>query len=396
MRRTGTIAIGIKAPIIRQGDDLVAITLDSIKKAREELGFSVDDRDVICITEAVVAKSQGNFVTVDEIAIDLKRKFTHMKENEALGVVFPIMSRNRFSLILKGIAKAFPKVVIQLSLPTDEVGNPLIDEEEYYRLGFDFLNQTMDEEEFRSHFPKPLHPFTGVDYPEYYKEVAGKEAKIIFSNNPLAILAYTSNVIVANIHKRALTKRILEKGGVKKVVALDEIMNEPVGNSGCHPLYGVLGSNKSTEESLKLFPRDSQWLVETIQKRIFEETGKKVEVMVYGDGAFKDPVGGIWELADPVVSPFHTAGLVGTPNEIKFKYVVDTALHELTGSAAEMALQELILNKEASLLGKEVSLGTTPRRYTDLLGSLADLMGGSGDKGTPIIYIKGYFDNYAS
>jgi F420-0:gamma-glutamyl ligase len=396
MKRIGTMAIGIKAPIIREGDDLVSITSESLKKAQAEHGFAIDDRDVICITEAIVAKAQGNFVTVDDIASDLKRKFNHMKEDEPIGVVFPILSRNRFSLILKGIAKAFSRVVIQLSLPTDEVGNPLVGEEEYYNKSIDFLNQVMEESDFRSVFSKPLHPFTGVDYLEYYKEVVGEGAKVILSNNPQAILAYTPNVIVANIHKRAFTKKSLEKAGVKKVVTLDEIMNEPVGKSGYHPMYGVLGSNKATEEKLKLFPRDSQWLVEAVQKRVFQETGKKVEVMVYGDGAFKDPVGGIWELADPVVSPFHTAGLHGTPNEIKFKYVIDTALKGLTGSEEEKALKELILKKEASLVGKDVSLGTTPRRYIDLLGSLADLLGGSGDKGTPIILIKGYFDNYAS
>ncbi|MBR3198845.1 MAG: coenzyme F420-0:L-glutamate ligase [Bacilli bacterium] len=394
MRDLGTVVRGVRTPIIKEGDDLANIVVDSIMEASRNNDFEFNDRDVIAITEAVVGISEGNYVTVSEVSEDIKRKF---KNPEVLGIVFPILSRNRFSLILKAIARSTKKLYVQLSFPSDEVGNGILDEEKLYRSDYT-LGSVITEEEYRKHFGDFLHPFTGINMIDFYKELIEKEgceAEFVLSNNVLDILKYTKNVINCDIHTRYRTKEILKDGGAN-VIGLFEIMTEPINGSGFNKEYGMLGSNKSTEERLKLFPRTGQELVEKIQKELKEKTGKMIEVMVYGDGAFKDPVGKIWELADPVVSPAYTKGLEGTPNEIKLKYVSDNKYADLEGDELKEAIKEEIRQKEDNLKGKMITQGTTPRRLTDLIGSLCDLTSGSGDKGTPVVFIQGYFDNLAS
>ena len=394
-RMVGTVSRGLRAPIIREGDDLVKIVTETVLEASKQEGFAVKDRDVVAMTEAIVARAQGNYATVADIAADVKAKLG----GGTVGVVFPIMSRNRFAICLRGIASGAKKIVVQLSYPSDEVGNHLIDDDLVDAKGVDPFTDVLDEKKYRELFGYTKHQFTGVDYIDYYKQLiteSGAEAEVIFANNPKAILSYTKNVIAADIHTRARTKRVLKAAGAERVFGLDDIMNAPVNGSGCNEKYGLLGSNKATEDKVKLFPRACQGLVEEIQKELFKATGKKVEVMVYGDGAFKDPVGKIWELADPVVSPAHTAGLAGTPNELKLKYLADNDFAALEGDALKEAIKEEIRKKDGNLVGKMVSEGTTPRQLTDLLGSLCDLTSGSGDKGTPIVYIQGYFDNYTT
>ena len=394
-RMVGTVSRGLRAPIIREGDDLVKIVTETVLEASKQDGFAVRDRDVVAMTEAIVARAQGNYATVADIAADVKAKLG----GGTIGVVFPIMSRNRFAICLRGIASGAKKVIVQLSYPSDEVGNHLIDDDLVDAKGVDPYSDVLDEKKYRDLFGYTKHQFTGVDYIDYYKQLiteSGAEAEVIFANNPKAILAYTKNVIAADIHTRARTKRILKASGAERVFGLDEIMNAPVNGSGCNEKYGLLGSNKATEDKVKLFPRACQGLVEDIQKALFKATGKNVEVMVYGDGAFKDPVGKIWELADPIVSPAYTAGLAGTPNELKLKYLADNDFAALEGDALKEAIKEEIRKKDGNLVGKMVSEGTTPRQLTDLLGSLCDLTSGSGDKGTPIVYIQGYFDNYTT
>ena len=394
-RMVGTVSRGLRAPIIREGDDLVRIVTETVLEASKQDGFAVRDRDVVAMTEAIVARAQGNYATVADIAADVKAKLG----GGTIGVVFPIMSRNRFAICLRGIASGAKKVIVQLSYPSDEVGNHLIDDDLVDAKGVDPYSDVLDEKKYRELFGYTKHQFTGVDYIDYYKQLiteSGAEAEVIFANNPKAILAYTKNVIAADIHTRARTKRILKASGAERVFGLDEIMNAPVNGSGCNEKYGLLGSNKATEDKVKLFPRACQGLVEDIQKALFKATGKNVEVMVYGDGAFKDPVGKIWELADPIVSPAYTAGLAGTPNELKLKYLADNDFASLEGDALKEAIKEEIRKKDGNLVGKMVSEGTTPRQLTDLLGSLCDLTSGSGDKGTPIVYIQGYFDNYTT
>ncbi len=394
-RLVGTISRGIRCPIIRQGDDLPQIVVDSVLNAAAggDYGFPVLDHDVIAVTEAVVARAQGNYATTDQIAADVKEKFG----DATVGVIFPILSRNRFSICLKGIAKGVKKMVLMLSYPADEVGNHLIDEDELDAKGVNPWTDVLSEEKYRQLFGYTKHPFTGVDYVEYYKELVtgeGAEVEIVLANDCRSILDYADHVICCDIHTRARSKRRLLAAGAKKVVCLDEILTESVDGSGFNENYGLLGSNKATEDSIKLFPRDCQPFVDRVQKMILERTGKHVEVMVYGDGAFKDPVGKIWELADPVVSPAYTPGLEGQPNEIKLKYLADNDFADLSGDALKEAISERIRTKDANLVGSMVSQGTTPRRLTDLIGSLCDLTSGSGDKGTPVIYVQGYFDNY--
>lgn len=391
MKNIGTISLGVKAPIIRKGDNLVEITVESVLKAVKEAKLTLNDRDIVAVTEAVVAKSQGNFASVDDIAKDVRNK---MGEG-TIGVIFPILSRNRFSNILKGIARGCDNIVLQLSYPFDEVGNPLVSIDKLYELGITNFNKTFSEEKFYKIVGKIEHPFTGLDYIDFYKKICGDKCKIILSNDPTTILKYTKKVISADIHSRQRNKDLLLKRGAKRVITLDEILNSSVDGCGYNEEFGVLGSNLSTDEVLKLFPRDTKTFVTKLQSRFKEECGKDIECMVYGDGAFKDPVGGIWELADPVVSPAFTDGLKGTPNEIKLKYVADTQIANLSGKEAEKAMKEIISKKSKDLKNQNISLGTTPRRITDLLGSLADLTSGSGDKGTPIVLIKGYFNNYA-
>lgn len=391
MKNIGTVSYGVKAPIIRPGDDLVEITVDSVIKAVKEAKIKLKDRDIVAVTEAIVAKSQGNFATVDDIASDVRSK---MGEG-TIGVIFPILSRNRFSNILKAIARGCDNLVIQLSYPFDEVGNPLVSIEKLYELGITSFDKVFTDEKFYKLVGKIEHPFTGIDYIDAYKKICGDKCKVILSNDPTTILKYTKKVISADIHSRFRNKNLLLKKGAKKVITLDEILSKPVNGSGYNEKYGVLGSNLSTDEKLKLFPRDTQVFVDKLQKRFKEECGVNIECMVYGDGAFKDPVGGIWELADPVVSPAYTSGLNGTPNEIKLKFVADNQIANLTGKEAEKAMKEIISKKSKDLKNQNISLGTTPRRITDLLGSLADLTSGSGDKGTPIVLITGYFNNYA-
>lgn len=391
MKYIGTISRGIKAPIIRSGDDLVEITVDSIKKAVKEDNIVLHDKDIVAVTEAVVAKSQGNFAKVDDIAKDVRAKLGE----GTVGLIFPILSRNRFSNILKGIAKGCDKIILQLSYPFDEVGNPLVSIDRLYELGITNFNKTYSEKQFYNIVGKIEHPFTGMDYIKLYKDICGKNCKIILSNDPTTILKYTKKVITADIHSRFRNKDVLLKNGAEKVIGLHEILNKSIDGSGFNEKYGVLGSNLSTDDTLKLFPRDTQSFVDRLQKRLIEETGVKMECMVYGDGAFKDPVGGIWELADPVVSPAYTSGLEGTPNEIKLKYIADNKIGNLTGENAVIAMKQIISQKSKDLKNKNESLGTTPRRLTDLLGSLSDLTSGSGDKGTPIVLITGYFNNYA-
>ena len=395
-RMLGTVSMGVRAPIIREGDDLIKIVTESIMGAIESSSLQPHDRDIVAITEAIVARSQGNYANVDQIAQDIRNKFG----GGTVGVIFPILSRNRFAICLRGIAKGCKKVVLMLSYPSDEVGNHLVDWDMLDSCGIDPYRDILTEEEYRKNFGYVRHPFTGVDYVTYYSDLireSGAEVEVIFANDPRAILNYTKNVLHCDIHTRARTKRLLKAAGAEIVYGLDEIMTSSVDGSGYNEKYGLLGSNKATEDKVKLFPRDCQDMVEKIQAKLFELTGKHMEVMVYGDGAFKDPIGKIWELADPVVSPAYTSGLVGTPNELKLKYLADNDFPELSGEALKDAIRERISQKDgSSLVGNMVSEGTTPRRLTDLIGSLCDLTSGSGDKGTPIIYIQGYFDNFTS
>ncbi|MDY3307992.1 MAG: coenzyme F420-0:L-glutamate ligase [Eubacteriales bacterium] len=395
-RMLGTVSMGVRAPIIREGDDLIKIVTESIMGAIESSDLQPHDRDIVAITEAIVARSQGNYANVDKIAQDIRNKFG----GGTVGVIFPILSRNRFAICLRGIAKGCKKVVLMLSYPSDEVGNHLVDWDMLDSCGIDPYRDILTEEEYRKNFGYVRHPFTGVDYVTYYSDLireSGAEVEVIFANDPRAILNYTKNVLHCDIHTRARTKRLLKAAGAEIVYGLDEIMTSSVDGSGYNEKYGLLGSNKATEDKVKLFPRDCQDMVEKIQAKLFELTGKHMEVMVYGDGAFKDPIGKIWELADPVVSPAYTSGLVGTPNELKLKYLADNDFPELSGEALKDAIRERISQKDgSSLVGNMVSEGTTPRRLTDLIGSLCDLTSGSGDKGTPIIYIQGYFDNFTS
>ena len=394
-RMVGTVSRGVRAPIIRKGDDLAEIVTSSVLEAAADDGFAVRDRDIVAMTEAIVARAQGNYATVNDIAEDVRMKFG----GETVGVIFPILSRNRFAICLRGITMGAKKVVLMLSYPSDEVGNHLVSLDALDEKGVDPYKDVLSLEKYRELFGYEKHPFTGVDYVEYYEGLirdCGAEVEVIFANDPRAVLDYTKNVINCDIHTRARTKRLLKAAGAERVFGLDEIMTAPVNGSGCNEKYGLLGSNKSTEDTVKLFPRDCQDLVEDIQARILKATGKHVEVMVYGDGAFKDPVGKIWELADPVVSPAYTSGLEGTPNELKLKYLADNDFAHLSGEALKEAIKSEITKKDDDLVGKMASEGTTPRRLTDLIGSLCDLTSGSGDKGTPIVYIQGYFDNYTT
>ena len=394
-RRVGTISRGIRCPIIREGDNLADIIVESVLEAAESEGFELRDRDVIAATESIVARAQGNYASIDAIAKDVKAKLG----GETIGVIFPILSRNRFSICLKGIAKGARKVVLMLSYPSDEVGNELVSLDKLDDAGINPYSDVMDLEKYRELFGENKHPFTGVDYVQYYSDLikeAGAEVEVIFANQPQEILKHAKNVLTCDIHTRARTKRILEKNGAEVVLGLDNILTCPVDGSGCNERFGLLGSNKSTEESVKLFPRDCTDLVLEVQGKILEKTGKHVEVMVYGDGAFKDPVGKIWELADPCVSVSHTEGLNGTPNEVKLKYLADNDFKDLKGEALKDAISKRIQEKEDDLEGDMSSQGTTPRRLTDLIGSLCDLTSGSGDKGTPVILVQGYFDNFTT
>lgn len=395
MERTiGTTSRGVRAPIIREGDDISKIVVDSVMKAVKAENIVLEDRDVVSVTEAVVARAQGNYATVDQIAEDVRSKFGE----DTVGVIFPILSRNRFSLCLKGIARGVKKIVLMLSYPADEVGNALVSLDRLDENGIDPYQDVLTEERFRTLFGYEKHPFTGVDYIEFYKEIIegeGCEVEVILANQPKAILAYTKSVLSCDIHTRARTKKLLVRAGAERIYNLSDILNVSIKGSGYNEDYGLLGSNKATEETLKLFPRDGQKVVEEIQRQFKEKTGKEIEVMIYGDGAFKDPVGGIWELADPVVSPAYTKGLEGQPNEIKLKYIADNEFAHLQGEELKAAITAYINQKGDNLYGDMTAEGTTPRRLTDLLGSLSDLTSGSGDKGTPIILIQGYFDSYA-
>jgi len=391
-RLFGTVSRGVRAPIIKKGDDIVEVVVNSVLEASKEEGVKFNNRDVVAMTEAIVARAQGNYATIDDIAEDVKTKLG----GETIGVIFPILSRNRFSVCLKGIARGAKKVVLMLSYPSDEVGNHLVSYDMLDEKGVNPYTDVLSESKYRELFGYKKHTFTGVDYVEYYSELIrgeGAECEIIFANNPKAILDYTKNVLCCDIHTRARTKRLLKNAGAKIVIGLDDVLSSSVNGSGYNENYGLLGSNKSTEDSVKLFPRNCQPVVDAIQKKLFEATGKNVEVMVYGDGAFKDPVGKIWELADPVVSPAYTSGLEGTPNELKLKYLADNDFKDLSGDALKDAISKKIAEKDSSVVGQ---MGTTPRRLTDLIGSLCDLTSGSGDKGTPIIWIQGYFDNYTT
>ncbi|WP_346940319.1 coenzyme F420-0:L-glutamate ligase [uncultured Clostridium sp.] len=392
-RVVGTVVRGLRCPIINKGDNIEEIVVDSVLTAAKVEGFSINDKDVVTVTESVVARAQGNYATIDNIAKDVKSKFGE----DTVGVIFPILSRNRFAICLRGIAKGAKKIVLMLSYPSDEVGNHLVDLDILDEKGVNPWTDVLTEKQFREHFGFNKHPFTGVDYIEYYKSLVesyGIECEVIFSNNPKTILEYTNSVLTCDIHTRFRTKRILKANGGEKIYSLDDILSASIDGSGFNEAYGLLGSNKSTEETVKLFPRNCQPVVDNIQAMIKEKTGKTVEVMIYGDGAFKDPVGKIWELADPVVSPAYTSGLEGTPNEVKLKYLADNNFADLKGDELKSAISEYIKNKESDLVGAMESQGTTPRRLTDLIGSLSDLTSGSGDKGTPIIFIQGYFDNY--
>lgn len=392
-RLVGTVSRGVRAPIIRENDDICKIVVDSVINASISEGFSLRDKDVVGITEAVVARAQGNYATVDDIAADIKAKFP----DGTFGVVFPILSRNRFSICLKGIARGAKKIVLMLSYPSDEVGNELLTLDKLDASGVNPYTDVLSLKQYRDLFGENRHPFTGMDYVSYYEELiknAGAEVEIIFANNPVAILSYTKNVINCDIHTRQRTKRILKAHGAQIVYGMDDILTKSVNGSGYNEKFGLLGSNKSTEDSIKLFPRDCFDLVNQIQKNILDKTGKHVEVMVYGDGAFKDPVGKIWELADPCVSPAYTDGLEGTPNELKLKYLADNDFKDLSGEALKDAISKKIQEKKSDLVGDMASQGTTPRRLTDLIGSLCDLTSGSGDKGTPIVFVQGYFDNF--
>ncbi|MBQ3050196.1 MAG: coenzyme F420-0:L-glutamate ligase [Oscillospiraceae bacterium] len=394
-RMVGTVSRGIRAPIIRANDDLVKIVTESVIEASRNDDFELRNRDIVAMTEAIVARAQGNYATVDDIAADVKAKLG----GETVGVIFPILSRNRFAICLRGIAKGAKKVVLMLSYPSDEVGNHLVDPDILDEKGINPYSDVLDLAKYRELFGYTTHPFTGVDYVEYYEKLiteSGAEAEIVFANDPRAILNYTKNVLFCDIHTRKRTKRLLKAAGGERVFGLDEILNAPVNGSGYNADYGLLGSNKATEDTVKLFPRDCQPVVDAIQKKLYEATAKTIEVMVYGDGAFKDPVGKIWELADPVVSPAYTPGLEGTPNELKLKYLADNDFASLSGEELRSAIKAEIQKKDENLFGKMVSEGTTPRRLTDLIGSLCDLTSGSGDKGTPIVHIQGYFDNYTT
>ncbi len=391
-RKIGTVSRGVRCPIIREGDDMAKIVVDSVIEAAEDEGFALRDRDVVAVTESVVARAQGNYASVDAIAKDVKAKLG----GGTVGVIFPILSRNRFAICLRGIAKGAKKIVLMLSYPSDEVGNALVSLDQLDEAGINPFTDVLSEAKYRELFGKNPHPFTNVDYVQYYGDLireCGAEAEIVMANDPRAILKYTDTVLTCDIHSRARTKRILKAAGAKCVVGLDDILNESVDGSGFNSKYGLLGSNKSTEDSVKLFPQDCTKLVYDIQKSFLEKTGKKIEVMVYGDGAFKDPIGKIWELADPVVSPAYTDGLEGTPNELKLKYLADNDFADLKGEELKEAIADAIKKKDNDLVGSMASQGTTPRRLTDLIGSLCDLTSGSGDKGTPIILVQGYFDN---
>lgn len=394
-RMIGTVSRGLRAPIIRNGDDIVEIVTSCVLDAVAEGDFKVQDRDIVAMTEAIVARAQGNYATVDDIASDVRTKFG----GGTVGVIFPILSRNRFAICLRGIAKGASKVVLMLSYPSDEVGNHLVSLDALDEKGVDPYKDVLSLEKYRELFGYEKHTFTGVDYVDYYESLireCGADVEVIFANNPKAILDYTKNVLCCDIHTRARTKRLLKSAGADVVLGLDDILTESINGSGFNADYGLLGSNKATEDQVKLFPRDCQPVVDAIQKNLKEATGKNVEVMVYGDGAFKDPIGKIWELADPVVSPAYTAGLEGTPNELKLKYLADNDFSDLSGDALKEAIKNKIQEKDGDLVGQMVSEGTTPRRLTDLIGSLCDLTSGSGDKGTPIVYIQGYFDNYTT
>ena len=391
-RRTGTVSRGVRCPIIREGDNLVDIVVDSVIEASTEEGFDLRDRDVVALTESIVARSQGNYASVDAIAKDVKAKLG----GETIGVIFPILSRNRFAICLRGIAKGVKKIVLMLNYPSDEVGNALVSLDQLDEAGINPYTDVLSEAKYRELFGENPHPFTGVDYIKYYGDLirsCGAEAEIILANDPRVILKYTDNVLNCDIHSRMRTKRILRDAGAKCVVGLDEILSQSVDGSGYNEKYGLLGSNKSTEDTVKLFPHECFGMVKDIQEKFMKRTGKHIEVMVYGDGAFKDPVGKIWELADPVVSPAYTSGLEGTPNELKLKYLADNDFADLSGEELKKAIEGAIRQKNADLVGNMASQGTTPRRLTDLIGSLCDLTSGSGDKGTPIVLVQGYFDN---
>lgn len=393
MRNVGTVVRGIRTPIIKENDDLASIVVDSLMEAKKSEGFEFRDKDIVAITEAVVGISEGNYVTVDNIATDMKNKFP----SKNIGLVYPILSRNRFSMILKGIARGMDKITMLLSFPSDEVGNGIIDEEMLDNSKYD-LGSVISESEYEENFGTFIHPFTGINMVHFYRELIESEnckVEFVFSNDPREILNYTKDVLNCDIHNREKTKATLKNAGASTIYGLYEIMNESIDGSGFNPKYGLLGSNKSTEERLKLFPKTGDKLVIDIQNRLKDITGKNIEVMVYGDGAFKDPVGHIWELADPVVSPAYTSGLEGTPNELKLKYISDNKFQDLRGDELKSAIKEEIKNKASDLKGNMASQGTTPRRLTDLIGSLCDLTSGSGDKGTPVVFIQGYFDNLA-
>ena len=394
-RKVGTISRGIRCPIIREGDDLVKITVDSVLEAAEAEGFTLRNRDVVALTESIVARAQGNYAKIEDIALDIKNKLG----DDTIGIIFPILSRNRFSILLKAFAMACKKVVLMLSYPSDEVGNALLSYDDLDEAGINPYSDVLSLEKYRELFGYKKHEFTGVDYIEYYSELireAGAEVEVIFANQAKTILNYTKNVLCCDIHTRARTKRILKTNGAEKVYGLDDILTESVNGSGYNTKYGLLGSNKSTEDKVKLFPNECNDLVVAIQEEFLKRTGALVEVMVYGDGAFKDPQGKIWELADPVVSPAYTSGLIGTPNELKLKYLADNDFKHLSGEELREAISQSIKAKNENLVGNMASQGTTPRQLTDLIGSLCDLTSGSGDKGTPIILIQGYFDNYTS
>ena len=395
MRTIGTVSRGVRAPIIRNGDNIAEIVTNCILESSRVEGIPVKDRDIVAMTEAIVARAQGNYCTIDDIATDIKAKFG----GETVGVIFPILSRNRFSVCLTGIARGAKKIVLMLSYPSDEVGNHLVSLDKVDEMGVNPYSDVLTLEKYRELFGYEKHRFTGVDYVEFYEKLIreqGADCEIIFANDARAILPYTKNVLACDIHTRHRSKRLLKAAGAEIVYGLDDILSESVNGSGYNEQYGLLGSNKATDEQIKLFPKDCQVVVEDIQKRLYDATGKHVEVMVYGDGAFKDPVGKIWELADPVVSPAYTAGLDGTPNELKLKYLADNDFADLSGDALKDAIKERIVQKDGNLVGKMASEGTTPRQLTDLIGSLCDLTSGSGDKGTPIVWIQGYFDNYTT
>ncbi len=394
-RKVGTISRGIRCPIIREGDDLCDIVVNSVLEAAQSESFELRDRDVVCLTESIVARAQGNYASVYAIAADVRTKMG----GDTIAVVMPILSRNRFSICLRGIAMGVKKIVLMLTYPSDEVGNELVSWDQLDAAGVDPYQHVLDLETYRRLFGENKHPFTGVDYVGYYCDLireAGAEVEVLFANDPRIVLGYTKNVLTCDIHTRKRTKRILKEAGAEVVLGMDEILNAPINNSGYNADYGLLGSNKATEDTIKLFPRESQGLVEDIQKSLLEKTGKHIEVMVYGDGAFKDPQGKIWELADPVVSPFHTEGLKGTPNELKLKYLADNDFANLSGEALKEAISQRIKEKNDNLVGDMASQGTTPRQLTDLIGSLCDLTSGSGDKGTPVVLVQGYFDNYTT